>query len=279
MTKIKVAFIYDFDGTLVPGNMQEYSFIPDIGMTREAFWAEVKKIEKANQADNILAYMYFMLDRAKNAHKPVRKADIISSGQGITCFTGVEGWFSRINDYARSKNIELEHYIVSSGIKEIIQGTKISGNFKEIFASSFIYDENGVACWPAQGVNYTSKTQFLFRINKGAFDVTDHSKINKFVLAEERYIPFTNMIYFGDGETDIPCMKLTKVNGGHSIAVFKPNSPKKQTALKLLNDNRVDFALSADYSKDKAIDKTAKLILDKISMDYSLKVLQKKLNS
>lgn len=269
----KVAFVYDFDGTLIPGSMQEYAFIPSVGKTRDTFWKEVDDLANKNNADNILAYMYHMLDCAKGKVS-VHKQDITKCGKNIKFFNGVEDWFSRINNYAKTKQLAIEHYIVSSGIKEIIEGTKIHKNFSEIFASSFMYSENDVANWPAQALNYTTKTQYLFRINKGSFDINDSKEINQYIPDDERYIPFSRIIYFGDGFTDVPCMKLTKVNGGYSIAVYKPSTNKKN-AVKLKEEGRVDFIAPADYSENKSLDKITKKILDKISTDISLDNLKK----
>ncbi len=285
--KIPVALIYDFDGTLSPGNMQERNFIPAIGMDKKDFWSEVGSISKKHQADNILVYMKLMLDKAREAGVPVRKKDFKDYGKNLTFFKGIlpypngtsqeDGWFERINKYGTGSGIKVEHYIISSGIREMIEGTKLAKKFKKIYASSFIYDPNEVAVWPALAINYTTKTQYLFRINKGSLDISDNQKINKYIPEENRVIPFSNMIYIGDGDTDIPCFRLVKDRGGHSIAVYKPNTRgAKNKIKKLINEGRVNFIAPADYRNGSNIDKIVKSILDKIQIDNTLDRLKPK---
>ena len=276
----RMAFLYDFDETLAPGNLQEYTFIPEIHMSRTAFWQEVRKIEKASHADEILSYMYYMLDRAKYNHRPVSRDDFLEHGRAVKFYPGVLTWFDRINAYGHKQGVEIEHFILSCGIREMIEGTAIAHHFREIFASSFIYDENGVACWPAQSVTYTTKTQFLTRINKGSFDVTDHTIVNKYIPEEEKYIPFTNMVYIGDGETDIPCMRLVRAGGGYSVAVYRPNSPKRrQQAVDLFNNKRADFIVPANYEDGKPVWQVAKSIIDKIAAQNKIRSLQHRYNA
>ena len=273
---IPLAIAYDFDGTLAPGNIQEYDFIPAIHMTRAAFWDEVKNLSKRHEADNILVYMGLMLEKARAAHIPVRKKDFEDFGNQVGFFDGVTDWFKRINQYGRESGVRVEHYVISSGIREMIAGTKIEKEFKAIFASSFWYDHNGVAHWPALALNYTTKTQYLFRINKGSLHVYDHSKINNFVPKSQRPIPFENMIFIGDGETDIPCFRLVKDQGGHSIAVYKPRSKKgKRVSEQLIADGRVNFAAPANYEDDKDLDHIVKAIIDKLTFDQNLRSLGK----
>lgn len=268
---VPVAIAYDFDGTLSPGNMQEYEFVPNIGMKTKAFWNEVNKLAKEQEADRVLAYMYLMLTKAATNRVQVRKANFEKYGESVELFKGVESWFDRINKFAKKKGIRTEHFIISSGIREMVAGTPIAYNFKAIFASSFFYDHHGVACWPALAVNYTTKTQYLFRINKGALDINDDKKINAFVRMEDRQIPFGNIILIGDGETDIPCFSLVKNLGGHSIAVYKPKTKgAKGKAEKLIGDERVNFVAPADYSNGSYIDTIIKAVLDKIASDTEL---------
>ncbi|HML79391.1 HAD family hydrolase [Geobacter sulfurreducens] len=265
------AIAYDFDGTLAPGNMQEYDFVPAIGMTKKAFWKEVGELAKAHNADGILMYMMHMLDKAQAAHVPVRKEDFVNFGRGVALFEGVVSWFDRINKYGKERGLKLEHYIISSGNREMIEGTPIAKKFTSIYASSFIYDHNGVAKWPALAVNYTTKTQFLFRINKGVLNVYDNSKINEYVPKEERPVPFSNMIFLGDGDTDIPCFRLVKEQGGHAIAVYKPNTRgTKGKAEKLIKDGRVNFIAPANYTEGAEIDTVIKRIIDKVAADDAL---------
>ena len=262
---ISVAIAYDFDGTLSLGNMQEYDFIPKLGVSPKDFWEKAGVLAKDNQMDTILAYMWLMIREANIRGISVRKSDFHDFGRQIKLFPGVTDWFTRINIYAQSKGIRLEHFIISSGIREMIQATPIYPEFKQVYASAFMFDHNGIACWPALAVNYTTKTQYLFRINKGSLDVHDNSVINKFVPTEERPIPFENMIFIGDGETDIPCMRLIKEQGGHAIAVYQPDKPgSKEHAKRLVEEGRATLFTAADYRQSKGVDLAVRAILDRI---------------
>jgi phosphoserine phosphatase len=262
---IPMAIAYDFDGTLAPGNMQEYDFIPALNMVSKAFWSTVNSLAQQHEMDQIHAYMHAMLEEARKAKVAVRKSDFKQFGRNITLFPGVAGWFKRINAYARTKGVRLEHYIISSGIREMVEGTPIYKEFKKVYASGFMFDHNGVACWPALAVNYTTKTQYLFRINKGSLDVHDNSVINKFVPKDQRPVPFENMIFIGDGETDIPCMRLVNDQGGHAIAVY--NGTKrgvKKHADQLVTDGRATLAAPADFQQGSTVDACVRAIIDKV---------------
>jgi phosphoserine phosphatase len=262
---IPMAIAYDFDGTLAPGNMQEYDFIPALNMVSKAFWSSVNTLAQQHEMDQILAYMHMMLEEARKAKVAVRRTDFKQFGANIELFPGVSGWFKRINAYAKTKGVRLEHFIISSGIREMVEGTPIYKEFKKVYASAFMFDHNGVACWPALAVNYTTKTQYLFRINKGSLDVHDNSVINKFVPKDQRPVPFENMIFIGDGETDIPCMRLVKDQGGHSIAVYNRNKRGvKKHADQLVNDGRATLSAAADFQDGSTIDSCVKAIIDKV---------------
>ena len=278
---IPVALIYDFDGTLAPGNMQERDFIPAIKMKTQKFWKEVSDESKKHEADQILMYMKLMLDKAEAAQVQVGRDNFSDYGKNVQLFKGVEkytedeeqykGWFSRMNQYGRETGIEVQHYIISSGIKEMIEGTPIAKEFKAIYASSFCYDHNGVAKWPALAINYTTKTQFLFRINKGCLNVSDNKSINKYIPEEDRIIPFKHMVYIGDGDTDIPCFRLVKDRGGKSIAVYKPNTKgTKDKSIALVKDGRVNFIAPGDYREGRPIDRIMKAWIDSISFNQPL---------
>ena len=241
-----VALIYDFDGTLSPGNMQEFSFIKALGMSARDFWEKSDKLSTENDASNILCYMKTMLNEAKYRNISISRTSFTKFGREIELFEGVKDWFKLINEYGKSKGLEIKHYINSSGLKEMIEGTSIAKEFEQIFACSFLYNSDGIAEWPGVAIDYTTKTQFIFKINKGIKKISDSVEINKFVPENERPVPFKRMIYFGDGETDIPCMKLVKQNGGYSVAVYKPGDEKKQRkAEQLILDERVNFVSPA----------------------------------
>ena len=268
---IKVAICYDFDGTLAPGNMQEYGFMEALGMTADDFWNISDGLSEKYSADKNLCYMLTMFQEAKKRNIAFRKEDMANFAQTIRYFKGVETWFKRINAFARRKGIEVQHYLLSSGLKEIVEGTTIANEFTKIYACSFMYDANGVPMWPAQVVNYTTKTQYLFRINKGCLDETDLA-VNAKTPHEGRNIPFTHMMYVGDGLTDVPCMATLRQFGGAAIAVYKPktkNASKK--AGQLLKDGRVDNIAIADYSEGSKMDKIVKAWIDKIKADSNFK--------
>lgn len=269
---IDVALVYDFDGTLSPGNMQEFGFVQAIGKDPDDFWSRTHEMAVSNDASSILCYMYLMLQEAKANHISLKRKDFQRFGSMVELYKGVEEWFDLINRYGESKGLNIHHYINSSGLKEMIEGSRIANVFDNIYASSFLYDADGKAYWPAVAVDYTAKTQFLFKINKGIHEVSDNKKINEYVAKEERYIPFERMIYFGDGETDVPSMSVVKSQGGHSIAVYG-NQQKKATAIRLAKENRVDFICKADYSEGDEIHTVIRHILDKICTDYDFQQL------
>ena len=269
-----VALIYDFDGTLSPGNMQEFEFIQAIGKKPREFWQESDEIAIGQDASNILSYMKLMFDEAREAGIKLRRSDFKKFGKSIELFDGVKDWFRLVNAYGRSKGVKVEHYINSSGLAEMIEGTPIAKEFKRIFACSFLYNKAGEAEWPGVAVDYTAKTQFLFKINKGILSIRDNKLVNESQAEENKRIPFPHMIYFGDGETDVPCMKIVKMFGGHSIAVYnQKNIHKKDVAKTLFKQGRVNFITPAVYTKDSRTYRIVCAIIDKIKADYSLALL------
>lgn len=272
---ITVALIYDFDGTLAPGNMQEYDFIPAVGKSNMEFWQEANTLAEEQDADQVLTYMARMLQAAQSKGLSLRREAFRESGRNVKFYKGVIEWFKRINDYGKERGINILHYVNSSGLKEIIEGTAIAHEFKNIYACSFLYNVDGIAYWPAVAVNYTNKTQFIFKINKGVESVFDTRDVNRFMEENKRPVPFSRMIYFGDGATDIPCMRLVKNFGGHSIAVYNPEEAGQRSILnELIRDNRVNHVCPADYSEGSEIDTVVKTIIDKVVMDQRLAELE-----
>ena len=266
-----VALIYDYDGTLSPGNMQEFGFIQAVGKTTDEFWRMSDSIAIGQDASNVLAYMKLMFDEARRNGITLRREDFRRFGQDIELFDGVREWFRLVNEYGEAHGVRIEHYINSSGLKEIIEGSPIAHEFKHIFAGTFIYDDRGEAQWPGIAVDYTAKTQYLFKIQKGIFSSRDAEKVNESLADEAKRIPFTNMIYFGDGETDVPSMKLVSMFGGNAIAVFDPSRPaKKAVAQKLLRQGRVNFITPASYTKDSRTFRLVCAIIDKVKADSEL---------
>lgn len=264
------AIMYDFDNTLSIKDMQEFTFIPKLGMTPEEFWAETNAFAKNRNMDGILAVMYCMMQKTLGTNLCSRKS-LKKCGEDVVFYDGVETWFDRINSFAAAHNVELEHYIISSGLKPMIEGTKIGKYFNQIYACDYLYDQDGLPVWPALSVNYTGKIQFLYRIHKGVFEVSEDHRLNSSTPDEEKHVSFANMIFIGDGLTDVPCMKLTRQNGGHSIGVFKPNQHNKY----LVRDDRVDFFVPADYSEGSEIEKIVQTIILKARAEFELESITK----
>lgn len=269
MRKNVIAIMYDFDKTLCGKDMQEYTFIPNLGLEALEFWKEADILRKDNKMDQVLAYMYLMFKKMVDNNRSLKRQYLNDMGKNIELFPGVEEWFIRINEYGKEHGMEIEHYIISSGLKEIIEGTSIGKYFKEIYASEFYYNEDGNAVWPRIAVNYTNKTQFLSRINKGVLDISDDASLNKKMLDNDRRISTSNMIYIGDGYTDVPCMKLTKDGGGISIAVYTDKT--ENTAESLLSDERINYMTLADYREGSEIDKIVKKTIEAMALNTELK--------
>ena len=268
MAKPIIALLYDFDKTLSIKDQQEYTFIPSLGMEASEFWGEADKISKENNMDRILSYMFLMIKQARKKNVEITKEAFKALGADVDLLPGVKTWFKRINDYGKSKGVKIEHYIISSGLKEIMEGTPIAKHFKRIYGCEFHYNTNGNADWPAQVVNYTTKTQFIFRISKGALDLYDDSLVNSYMPMHSRSVPYSNMIYIGDGLTDVPCMKLIRDRGGESIALF--HGKNKSLSQKLLLEKRVGFICPANYSKNSELEITVKTLIDKMKIAEDL---------
>lgn len=263
--KTTITLLYDFDKTLCDKDMQEYSFIPSIGMNAEEFWGEANRIATKNGMDRILAYMYLMIKQAKKNDIPITKEAFMELGKDVELINGVETWFDRLSEYAKELDIEIEHYIISSGLSEIIQGTSISKYFKRIYACEFHYNERGNADWAQQAINFTSKTQFIFRISKGVLDTSEDYVLNSYVAPDDRRVPYRNMIYIGDGLTDVPCMTVVKSRGGESIAIY--HKDEREKAFKLIKENRVGYMAYADYSEGSDLEKIVKQIIEKMAIN------------
>lgn len=265
-----LAICYDFDKTLSPDDMQAQGYIQSVGYEVDPFWKESNAFAKANDMDGNLAYMYKMVQEAEG-NLVFNKKALAEYGAKVQLFPGVADWFERIRAYGMVHNVIVEHYIISSGLKEMIEGTDIAkqGVFEKIYASSFHFNERGVAKWPAQVINYTNKTQFLFRIEKGVLDINDPG-VNEYFKPEQLRVPFRNMVYIGDSDTDIPCMKLVNSYGGHSIGVYNPDTQDKQKVFRMIKDNRIKYFAPADYSEETELDTLLKAIIDKTAAYESL---------
>ena len=274
----KAAVIYDFDKTLCTKDMQEYSLIPSLGYENAGeFWDEVTELSLRHHMDSISAYLYVLQKKFAEAGKPLKKNDFHEPAGAIELYPGVESWFRRINEYGRKAGFMIEHYIISSGMTEIIENTAIADQFRKIYACSYYYNEAGTAEWPARIVNYTTKTQYLFRINKQVLDENEDAALNEYVDPAERPVPFKRMVYIADGLTDVPCMRLVRMNGGKSIAVYNEQSASaRKTAEKLIHDGRADFMACADYSDGSDMEVLMKKIIDHFKADVQLEELEGK---
>ena len=263
-----VAFLYDFDKTLCTTDMEDYAFIPSLGYTPAEFWAKANGFGRENKMDGLLAYMYTMIRECAAQGIRLDRDYLVRSGEAIELFPGVREWFARITAYGADLGVEVEHYVISSGLSEVIEGSGIAHEFKQIYACEFYYDENGLAAWPKLDVNFTNKTQFVYRINKGILDIARDKELNDSMPDDSKRVPFTNMVYVGDGLYDVPCMKMMRAYGGQAIAVYQQSN--RAGVEKLLQDGRVDFIFPADYREGTELDKTVHNILRKMAVADAL---------
>lgn len=271
--KKRMAICYDFDKTLSPDDMQAFTLIPSLEMEKSDFWAQSNKLAQDNRMDNNLAWIYQLLQLSQIKRKSIKREYFREVGKSVPLFKGVEKWFDRVNNYASKKGIEVEHYIISSGLKEIIEGSVIADKIKRIYASSYLYSADGIAEWPAQAVNYTNKTQYIFRIAKGIFDENDE-RVNDSMQNYELHIPYENFVYIGDSATDIPCMRLVKSKGGYSIGVYDPDKKMKDKVYRLYADGRLSYYTAADYSAQGELMHYMKTIIDEIAAKENIKTEQ-----
>ena len=263
-----VAILYDYDKTLCTQDMQNYGFIPSLGLAPEDFWRLANSFGWREKMDGILAYMYTMIQACRERGVPLTREGLRHHGRHIAFFPGVEDWFDRINRFGERQGVTVEHYVISSGLREIIEGSAIASAFKEIYASEFYYNEAGEPVWPKLAVNFTAKTQFVYRINKGVLDVSDDHTLNASMPDDSKRVPFTNMIYVGDGLSDVPCMKMMRSYGGQAIAVYQASS--RPGVEQLLRDGRVDFIFPADYREGTDLEITMKDIIRKMAVSQRL---------
>ena len=268
MTKPIIALLYDFDKTLCPTDMEDYAFIPALGYTPAQFWSKANTFGRENRMDGLLAYMYTMMAECRAQGRVLKRDFLVQCGRSMELFPGVREWFARINAFGAGLGVEVEHYVLSSGLKEIIEGSGIAHEFKQIYACEFYYDESGAACWPKLDVNFTNKTQFVYRINKGVLDVSDDKTLNDSMPDDSKRVPFTNMVYMGDGLSDVPCMKMMRAYGGQAIAVYQESN--RVGVEDLLAKGRVDFIFPADYRAGTALESTVMNIIRKMAIVHAL---------
>ena len=265
-----LAICYDFDKTLSPDDMQAQGYIQEVGYDVKDFWTESNQLAENNDMDQNLAYMYKMVEKSRGKLVFNRRT-LEEYGSRVSLFPGVEEWFERIKQYGLEHGVIVEHYIISCGLKEMIDGTSVAKNgaFEKIYASSFYYDDYGVALWPAQVINYTNKTQFLFRISKGVLNINDQGVNDSFGTDEIR-VPFRNMVYIGDSDTDVPCMKLINSYGGHSVGVYNAETKDKTKVYKMMREGRIKYYMPADYRDGTELDGLIKAIIDRTATNEIL---------
>lgn len=274
--KPKMAICYDFDRTLSPDDMQTFTLIPSFGIDAGDFWRGSDGLAVEHLMDKNLAWMYELIKYSQFKGKSIRREYFKETGKNVKLYDGVTEWFENVNAYAEKFGIEVEHYIISSGLKEIIEGSEIAKYFKRIYASSYMYSADGIAVWPAQVVNYTTKTQFIFRIAKGILEEYDE-RVNDNMPKSKYAIPYRNIVYIGDSATDIPCMQLVKDRGGYSIGVYDPKSRNKKKVLGLFNDDRLSFFAPAKYTENSTIFNYMKRVIEEIGAREKQKAEQEKL--
>lgn len=273
----KMAICYDFDKTLSPDDMQAFTLIPSFGIDKEEFWEESNQLAKENLMDNNLAWMYELIRYSNFKGKSLKREYFNAIGKEVPLYSGVETWFDRLNKFARKNGVILEHYIISSGLKEIIEGSRIANKFKRIYASSYLYSSDGVAVWPTQAINYTNKTQYIFRIAKGFFEEYDE-RVNDTTRTDDLNIPYENIVYIGDSATDIPCMRLVKSKGGYAIGVFDPEKNSRKKVYQLFNDGRINFYAPADYSEGSTVEQCVIKIIREVAAREAIKAEQMQQN-
>lgn len=269
----RMAICYDFDKTLSPDDMQTFTLIPSFGINKDEFWEESNALARKNLMDNNLAWMFELIKYSKFKGKSLKKDYFREIGADVKLYKGVEGWFKRTRDFAAGLGIDLEHYIISSGLKEIIEGSRIASEFERVYASSYLYNTDGIAEWPAQAINYTNKTQYIFRIAKGFMEEYDE-RVNDSMPDEQLRIPYDNIVYIGDSATDIPCMRLVKSRGGYSIGVFDPEKDNRTKVYQLYNDGRLNFYAPADYSARSPLMQYIKQIIREVAARENMKTEQ-----
>lgn len=275
MKKPIIAIMYDFDKTLSSQDMQNYNFIPNLGLTPAEFWSKTEEVCVKHNMDKILGYMYVMMAECKAKGIKLTKEYLKSLGSGVELFKGVDTWFDRINAYGEELGLRIEHYIISSGTKEIIEGCKVAKEFKRIYGCEFMYGDDKTAIWPKIAVNYTNKTQYVYRISKGALEESEEEKLNSATDDKDRRVNYENMIYVGDGMTDIPCMKVVKSRGGKAIAIYQ--NQQKEKVQNLVRDNRINYVCPADYREKSKMETIVKLILENMAATHKVKTTEEKI--
>lgn len=264
-----IGIVYDYDQTLSPTYMQDEVLFPHFGINPKEFWKRCKTLVEENEYESELAYLKAMLDYLE-MDGPSNK-ELEKLGKGLQFYKGLPDMFEQLEDLItpeqRAMGVEIQHYIVSSGIKALIDGSELRPYFTKIFGCEFAENSSGRISFPKRVISHTAKTQYLFRINKG---MLDHSEdVNDHMDDNLRPIPFPNMIYLGDGPTDVPCFTVMNRFGGHSIAVYNPDDESRVSFRKAYQlsgpADRIKFIAPADYRPGRHL----RLILEEMIIEIA----------
>ena len=272
-----IAIVYDYDQTLSPNYMQDEVLFPTFGIDAKKFWGRCHTLVKEEGYDNELAYMkalldYLEIDRPTNAR-------LRELGGGLQFFPGLPEMFEQfekglLTPQHQAHGIKVEHYIISSGLKVLIEGSRLAPYIRAMFGCEFAEDREGRIAFPKRAISHTQKTQFLFRINKGLLDYSQD--VNDHMPADLRPVPFEHMIYIGDGPTDVPCFTVVRQHGGHAIAVYNATDPSRSSFKKCYqlstHADRVRHIAPADYRAGSHL----RLLLEQMVEEVATRIVERR---
>jgi len=272
-----IAIVYDYDQTLSPSYMQDEVVFPTFGIDGASFWRRCSELVRDQGYDNELAYMKVLLDTLE-MDRPTQ-TELRSLGKKLNFYNGLPEMFDQfrenlLTEEQRSHGISVEHYIISSGMKVLIEGSRLATHVRAIFGCEFAEDGEGRITFPKRVISHTQKTQFLFRINKGLLDMSED--VNDHMDPAVRPIPFPNMIYLGDGPTDVPCFTVMRKNNGHAIAVYNPDDPERVGFKKCYqlstHADRVRHIAPADYRSGSHL----RLLLEEMVHEIASRIVEQR---
>jgi hypothetical protein len=271
-----IGIVYDYDQTLSPKYMQDEVLFPHFGIDPAQFWKRCGELVDSDGYDNELAYLKVMLDYLQM--DPPTNAELEKLGANLNFYPGLPGMFGELRSLLRpdheAMGIEIEHYILSSGIKALIDGSALKSHVKAVFGCEFATDPDGRINFPKKVISHTQKTQYLFRINKGMLEPADD--VNDHMPEDLRPIPFRNMIYVGDGPTDVPCFTVMRRYGGRGIAVYNPDDETRTSFRKCYqlsaHADRVKHIAPSDYRPGSHL----RLLLEEMALEIADSILERR---